>query len=238
MRTGTLKKFFSEKGFGFIMSDDGTPDLFAPKRTYVGDENAIREGMKVSFDMEIEDRTNKPKASRWSMLDPNAALLGLGTLMNAAAAYGAVPGMADPRFSPYGLAGAAPMLGAIGMPPALPPGWETVTDPSTGKPYYCNRATGESSWTFPTAPVPVAPAAAPAAAPLPVGWESMPDPATGKTYYFNRATGQSSWEPPPAAPPQPAPAPVQPAPAPAPVAQPDSPPAAQPEPQPAAAGTP
>merc|ERR1712066_1166706 len=79
--------------------------------------------------------------------------------------------------SPYGIAG----LGAIpGMPlltglpgaPAattLPPGWEQVTDPATQRPYYCNRATGESSWTPPVAtaaPVlQMAPAAIPTLAP-------------------------------------------------------------------------
>mmetsp|Transcript_63853 Transcript_63853/g.170796 ORF Transcript_63853/g.170796 Transcript_63853/m.170796 type:complete len:164 (-) Transcript_63853:126-617(-) len=157
---------------------------------------------------------------------------------------------ATQRFSPYGVAPVAgyatlpaalpaavpsavpatvpvllPGVAATGGIVALPPGWEQVTDPATGNPYYCNRATGESSWTVPVAAAAPAalppalaalavPAAAPAALPAAVptvlvaaatqpaaapalspGWESTLDAASGKVYYFNRATGQSSWTP-------------------------------------------
>merc|ERR1719373_754478 len=85
--------------------------------------------------------------------------------MPAGYSYGAMPtaGM-DARFSPYGV----PAYGVAmpGYAPAattgLPPGWEQVTDPTSGKPYYCNRSTGETSWTPPAGAA--APAAAPAAA--------------------------------------------------------------------------
>ena len=33
----------------------------------------------------------------------------------------------------------------------LPPGWVMTQDPNTGKTYYANAATGQSSWTIPTA---------------------------------------------------------------------------------------
>merc|ERR1719379_1146456 len=121
--------------------------------------------MKVSFLSEIEDRTNKPKASTWrildagaaaGVLDASAALLAAAGAMQpdystlAAMSFGSIAGAgADPRVSPYGMTipglampTAMPGLGT----PGLPAGWEVVTDPSTGKPYYCNRATGESSW--------------------------------------------------------------------------------------------
>merc|ERR1719482_85806 len=98
------------------------------------------------------------------------------------------------RASPYGALGALPAtlpgLSMLNTTPGLPLGWEMTTDPNTGKPYYFNRATGQSSWTPPGAVAPAtlpAAAASPAAA-LPAGWEAAADPATGKTYYFNRAT--------------------------------------------------
>lgn len=107
--------------------------------------------------------------------------------------FGAVGGaQPDPRYSPYGAAPAygAPMMGGA---PGLQPGWEMITDPASGRPYYCNRATGQSSWEPPYAAPPMAPMP-PAAPGLPAGWEQVTDPASGKPYYCNRATGQSSWE--------------------------------------------
>lgn len=42
--------------------------------------------------------------------------------------------------------------------PPLPPGWEQAHDPATGRPYYANRSTGETSWEpppyFPPPPPP------------------------------------------------------------------------------------
>lgn len=194
MPAGTLKKFFGEKGFGFIAPADGSSDLFAHKRALQGDESAILEGCQVSFESEIEERTGKPKARTWSIisggLPPGMAMAGLP-------GYGAVAAAAAnaASFSPYGVMPG--MMPGIGMPTGLPPGWEQVSDPTTGNPYYCNRATGESSWTVPVAAAPVvAPVApVPAVVPgLPPGWEAANDPASGKTYYFNRATGATTWE--------------------------------------------
>jgi len=109
--------------------------------------------------------------------------------------FGGAQPQQDNRYSPYGGAPAgygAPQPaygGGYGGPPALPPGWEQITDPSSGRPYFCNRQTGQSSWEPPAA----APAGPP---PLPYGWEQVTDPSSGKPYFCNRQTGQSSWEPP------------------------------------------
>jgi CspA family cold shock protein len=53
MPTGTVKWFNPAKGFGFIMPEDGSKDVFvhisAVERAGLG---SLREGQKVSFDLE------------------------------------------------------------------------------------------------------------------------------------------------------------------------------------------
>ena len=53
MASGTVKFFNGSKGFGFITPDDGGKDLFVHVS---GLKDEIREGDKVSFDVE-----NSPK---------------------------------------------------------------------------------------------------------------------------------------------------------------------------------
>jgi len=87
-------------------------------------------------------------------------------------------------YMPPGYGGPPPGYGG----PSLPPGWEQLADPATGRPYFCNRSTGESSWTPP-------PSGGPGGG-LPPGWEEARDPASGRTYYFNRSTNTTQWNPP------------------------------------------
>jgi len=53
MPTGTVKWFNPAKGYGFIMPEDGSKDVFvhisAVERSGLG---SLREGQKVSFDLE------------------------------------------------------------------------------------------------------------------------------------------------------------------------------------------
>lgn len=195
MPTGVVKKLFKDKGFAFITPDAGSADIFAPVRTFVGIEANLREGLRAIFEFEIEARTNKPKATTWSIIegaaDPQAAVAsaaaaaygGMAGYNLAAAPYGAMAGgiLGADRLSPYGQMHMGAMgygvmpgaFGALGTLPtaldpnvacaaaALPLGWEAVTDPASGKVYYCNRSTGQSSWT---PPVVASVAAAPAAA--------------------------------------------------------------------------
>ena len=47
--TGTVKFFNTAKGFGFITPDNGADDIFVHASNIIGDEQALREGQKVSF---------------------------------------------------------------------------------------------------------------------------------------------------------------------------------------------
>lgn len=49
MNTGTVKFFNDEKGFGFIVPEDGSKDIFVHKN---GLNDSIAEGDKVSYDVE------------------------------------------------------------------------------------------------------------------------------------------------------------------------------------------
>jgi len=53
MTTGTVKWFNSVKGFGFIVPDDGSKDVFvhisAVERSTLGN---LQEGQKISFELE------------------------------------------------------------------------------------------------------------------------------------------------------------------------------------------
>jgi len=57
MPTGTVKWFNPAKGFGFIMPEDGSKDVFvhisAVERSGLG---SLREGQKISFDLERGQR--------------------------------------------------------------------------------------------------------------------------------------------------------------------------------------
>lgn len=263
-----VKKYFSDKGFGFIAPDEGGEDIFAHSRQFTGGEaDNVKEGDRVKFDAEWDEKKGNHKAVTW-YLDIGVMPMGqVGCMQNFGFQPFAGPGPygpmgtpgCDPRFAPYGAAsmqsgmqgvmpGMVPggMPGQMGMmpggmpgmqgmmpggmpggmmsndmlgggqcgfscssmqnggsgmeqidPSGLPPGWEQMTDASTGKLYFCNRATGETSWNPPASSA-NAPAPATAGAPisdLPEGWEQAKDP-TGKPYYFNRSTNETRWDPP------------------------------------------
>jgi CspA family cold shock protein len=60
MKTGTVKFYNSQKGFGFIQPEDGTKDVFvhatALERAGI---RGLVEGQKVSFDTEQDRRSGK-----------------------------------------------------------------------------------------------------------------------------------------------------------------------------------
>lgn len=57
MKTGKVKFFNNEKGFGFITSDDSNQDVFVHKSGVIGQ---IREDDQVEF--ELEDTPKGPSA--------------------------------------------------------------------------------------------------------------------------------------------------------------------------------
>lgn len=63
MAKGTVKWFNDQKGFGFIQPDDGSKDVFvhisAVERAGL---RTLKEGQKVSFEMETDKRSGKTSA--------------------------------------------------------------------------------------------------------------------------------------------------------------------------------
>ncbi|XRB10313.1 WW domain-containing protein [Pseudoscourfieldia marina] len=78
-----------------------------------------------------------------------------------------------------------------GASASVPKDWAEAQDPNTGKTYYYNRKTSETTWSRPEAP------------PMPKDWAEAQDPNTGKTYYYNRKTSETTWSRPEAPPEKP-----------------------------------
>jgi cold shock protein len=64
MATGTVKFFNSQKGYGFIVQDNGGPDVFvhisAVERAGL---HNLNEGQKLSFDVQADRRSGKSAAA-------------------------------------------------------------------------------------------------------------------------------------------------------------------------------
>mmetsp|Transcript_19874 Transcript_19874/g.43114 ORF Transcript_19874/g.43114 Transcript_19874/m.43114 type:complete len:259 (+) Transcript_19874:18-794(+) len=81
-----------------------------------------------------------------------------------------------------------------------PPGWFAAIDEDSGDQYYCNEATGETTWDFPPEPATEPPNQAPVGDEdednddLPPGWFAVPDPTSGDPYFCNEETGETTWD--------------------------------------------
>lgn len=67
MATGTVKFFAVDKGFGFIIPDDGSPDVFV----HVSDisfGDALKDGQKVRYELGQDRKTGKSKAQNVAVM--------------------------------------------------------------------------------------------------------------------------------------------------------------------------
>ena len=64
MRTGTVKFYNSQKGFGFIQPDDGGKDVFVHATAIErAGMRGLVEGQKIGFDVETDRRSGKDAAA-------------------------------------------------------------------------------------------------------------------------------------------------------------------------------
>jgi len=60
---GTVKFFNADKGYGFIKPDTGGPDIFVHVTALQSAGlNSLKEGQKISFDIEPDKKGKGPKA--------------------------------------------------------------------------------------------------------------------------------------------------------------------------------
>jgi hypothetical protein len=71
----------------------------------------------------------------------------------------------------------------------LPKGWQQCISKTSGRTYYYNRSTGESTFIMPKPTDEIAEENA-----LPPGWAEMTSKTTGKIYYWNAALQKSQFE--------------------------------------------
>ena len=67
MNTGIVKRWFDERGFGFIRPDDGSPDLFT-HMSHCGNQ-ALPEGSKVEYQIASDARKRSPVAAEVKVIN-------------------------------------------------------------------------------------------------------------------------------------------------------------------------
>jgi CspA family cold shock protein len=64
MKTGTVKFYNSQRGFGFIAPDDGSKDVFVHATAVeAAGMRGLVEGQKLTFDVEADRRSGKDAAA-------------------------------------------------------------------------------------------------------------------------------------------------------------------------------
>lgn len=64
MRTGTVKFYNSQRGYGFIQPDDGGKDVFVHATALErAGMRGLMEGQKISFEVEVDRRSGKDAAT-------------------------------------------------------------------------------------------------------------------------------------------------------------------------------
>jgi CspA family cold shock protein len=68
--TGVVKWFNDSKGYGFITPDDGSRDVFVHFSAVQSEGfKSLKEGQRVEYQVEEQDRTGKPAAAQVVKLD-------------------------------------------------------------------------------------------------------------------------------------------------------------------------
>ena len=65
--------------------------------------------------------------------------------------------------------------------------------PQTGRNYYVNTLTGQTSWNPPPGMGSQPPPSVASGGGLPPGWEERIDPSTGKTFYIDHVNRRTAW---------------------------------------------
>lgn len=73
----------------------------------------------------------------------------------------------------------------------LPPDWEELIEPETGKKYYACYTTKHTQWLNPTIPIGKIMSNG-----LPYGWEKEYDTVSKNYYYINHVSRFTTWNPP------------------------------------------
>ena len=67
MKTGVVKFYNTQKGYGFIQPDDGGTDVFVHATALErAGMSSLSEGQKVSFDTEVDNRSGKTNVANIS----------------------------------------------------------------------------------------------------------------------------------------------------------------------------
>ncbi len=68
MPTGKISHYDSGRGFGFIIPDDGGQDIFVHAK-YLVNADILKRDQRVSFEIALDNRRNKPRADRVRVID-------------------------------------------------------------------------------------------------------------------------------------------------------------------------
>lgn len=67
MNRGKIKRWNGDRGFGFIIPDDGGADIFFHVREIRS--GRVNEGDRVQFDMGVSERDGRPMATRVTVVE-------------------------------------------------------------------------------------------------------------------------------------------------------------------------